>query len=85
MAAHLLNRAGFGGSPAEIQKLADLGHDAAVSALLDYEKIPDPTPDPEWARPDPDRIIRLRSIQQHGTPEEKRQAQQQQNRLDQQR
>jgi hypothetical protein len=45
-AAHLLNRAGFGGSPAEIQKLADLKPDEAVSVLLDYEKIPDLTPDP---------------------------------------
>ena len=50
-AAHLLNRAGFGGPPAEIQKLADLGPDRAVSALLDYENIPDPTPDPAWAVP----------------------------------
>ena len=53
MAAHLLNRAGFGGPPAEIQKLANLDHDKAVSSLLDYEKIPDPTPDPRLgaARP----------------------------------
>ena len=42
-AAHLLNRAGFGGPPDEIQKLADLGPDKAVSSLLDYENIPDPT------------------------------------------
>jgi hypothetical protein len=27
-AAHLLNRAGFGGPPSEIEKLADLNHDA---------------------------------------------------------
>ena len=40
-AAHLLNRAGFGGPPAAIQKLVDLGPDAAVSALLDYESVPD--------------------------------------------
>lgn len=84
-AAHLLNRGGFGGPPQEIQKLADLGPDAAVSLLLDYEKIPDPTADPVWARPDPDRMTRLRSIQQHGTPEEKKQAQQEENRLVQQR
>ena len=53
-AAHLLNRAGFGGPPAVIQKLADLGPDKAVSSLLDYENIPDPTPDPAWAKPDPE-------------------------------
>ncbi len=45
-AAHLLNRAGFGGPPEEIARLTDLGHDAALSSLLDYEKIPDPTPNP---------------------------------------
>ena len=36
MAAHLLNRAGFGGTPVEIQRLADLGPERAVSFLLDY-------------------------------------------------
>ena len=51
-AAHLLNRAGFGGTPEEIARLTDLGHDAALSSLLDYEKIPDPTPNPAWAVPD---------------------------------
>ena len=55
-AAHLLNRAGFGGTPAEIKSLAERGADGAVDYLLDYEKIPDPTPDPEWAKPDPHRM-----------------------------
>jgi hypothetical protein len=32
-AAHLLNRAGFGGSPAEIETLAGLGPEKAVSFL----------------------------------------------------
>ena len=31
-AAHLLNRAGFGGPPEEINKLTDLGHEAALSS-----------------------------------------------------
>ncbi len=75
-AAHLLNRAGFGGPPLEIQKLADLKHDGAIAALLDYEVIPDYTPNPDWARPDPERMARLRDINQHGTPEEKKAAQQ---------
>jgi uncharacterized protein (DUF1800 family) len=81
MAAHLLNRAGFGGPPAEIQKLADLGPDKAVSSLLDYENIPDPTPAPVWAKPDPDGIKRLREAVQKATPEERRKIQQQQGRL----
>jgi uncharacterized protein (DUF1800 family) len=75
-AAHLLNRAGFGGPPSEIQKLADLGPDQAISLLLDYEKIPDPTPNPIWAIPDPVEMARLRDINQHGTSDEKKAAQQ---------
>src|ERR1700723_3343687 len=84
MAAHLLNRAGFGGPPADIQKLADLSHDQAVSSLLDYENIPDPTVDPDWAHPNPDEVKQLRaSLKNAATPEEKRQIQQTANRLDQ--
>ena len=72
-AAHLLNRAGFGGTPAEIQKLAGYGPDKAVSSLLDYENIPDPTPAPVWAVPDPEENQRLRDAAQKATPEERRQ------------
>jgi uncharacterized protein (DUF1800 family) len=79
MAAHLLNRAGFGGTPAEIQKLADLGPDQAVSFLLDYETIPDPTPNPDWASPNPEEILKYREgIRNAATPEAKRQLQQEQ-------
>jgi uncharacterized protein (DUF1800 family) len=74
-AAHLLNRAGFGGTPDEIATLTDLGHDAALSSLLDYEKIPDATPDPAWAVPDLGRAERIRAMQSMA-PEAKRQAQQ---------
>ena len=45
-AAHLLTHAGFGGSPATIQKLADAGLDHAVRALVHYESIPDPRMQP---------------------------------------
>jgi len=58
-AAHLLNRAGFGGTPDEIEKLAQMGLEEAVSHLVDYDNIPDPTPDPDWARLDPDRMEKL--------------------------
>lgn len=54
-AAHLLNRAGFGGTPAEIERLAALGPEGAVASLVDFESIPDNTKDPEWATPDPAR------------------------------
>jgi uncharacterized protein (DUF1800 family) len=82
-AAHLLNRAGFGGPPEEIARLTDLGHDAALASLLDYEKIPDPTPNPVWAVPDPGRAERIRTMQGM-TPEARRQAQQAEQRAQQQ-
>ena len=75
-AAHLLNRAGFGGRPAEIQKLADLGLDGAVSALLDFEKIPDPTPAPDWAKPDAEQMKKIQEVNRSGTPADKKQLQQ---------
>jgi uncharacterized protein (DUF1800 family) len=62
-AAHLLNRAGFGGTPAEINKLAALGPEKAVSSLVDYESVPDNSSPPEWARPDADRGKKLAEIQ----------------------
>jgi Protein of unknown function (DUF1800) len=45
-AAHLLSHAGFGGSPATIQKLADAGLDHAVRTLVHYESIPNPRMQP---------------------------------------
>src|SRR5262249_10785922 len=71
-AAHLLNRAGFGGPPAEIEKLLSLGLEAAVAHLVDYEKVPDPTPDPEWARPDPERMKKFMEARQLGEEERRR-------------
>ena len=41
-AAHLLAHAGFGGTPADIQKLADAGLDRAVRSLVHYENVPNP-------------------------------------------
>ncbi len=45
-AAHLLAHAGFGGTPAEIQKLADLGLERAIRSLVHYENIPNPKMQP---------------------------------------
>jgi uncharacterized protein (DUF1800 family) len=81
MAAHLLNRAGFGGPPVEIERLANLDQDEAISLLLDYEKIPDPSLNPDWAKPDPVRMAKIRDVNQHGTPEEKKELQQENNKL----
>src|SRR2546423_9129351 len=71
-AAHLLNRAGFGGPPAEIEKLASFGLEQAVAYLVDYEKIPDPTADPEWAKPDPTRAERLMEARRASEEERRR-------------
>ena len=44
-ARHLINRAGFGGTPDEITRLARMAPDAAVRSLVDYHGIPaDPLP-----------------------------------------
>jgi uncharacterized protein (DUF1800 family) len=53
-AAHLLGRAGFGGSPQETSDLHKMGLDQAVSYLVDYDRIPDNEPAPDWAHPVPD-------------------------------
>jgi uncharacterized protein (DUF1800 family) len=77
-AAHLLNRAGFGGSPADIESIHKMGLNRAVSWLVDYEKTPDNTPAPDWAHPDPDLILRRQAIQNAADPETRRMLQQQQ-------
>src|SRR4051794_26443924 len=49
-AAHLANRAGFGGTPTEIEHLVKLGPEKAVDWYVDYEKVPDKFAEPEWAK-----------------------------------
>ncbi len=83
-AAHLLNRAGFGGTPTEIESLAALDHEGAVDQLVDYEKIADPTENPDWAKPDPDRAERLKAART-AEPEERRKIQQEEQRNQRQR
>jgi len=48
-AAHLLRRAGFGGSSKAVQDLYALGRDAAIDYLINYQAVPDPN----WDRPNP--------------------------------
>ena len=45
-AAHLLAHAGFGGTPADVGKLADAGLERAVASLVHYESIPNPRMQP---------------------------------------
>ena len=40
-AQHLLNRAGFGGTPSQITALADMGVEAAVQYIVSFQDIPD--------------------------------------------
>jgi uncharacterized protein (DUF1800 family) len=78
-AAHLLNRAGFGGTPVEIEHLVSLGPEEAVSHLVDYERIPDTIAQPEWAKPDPTRADRFMEARK-GDPEVRRKLQQEEQR-----
>ena len=46
-AAHLLNRAGFGGTPEQILMLSDMGLEGAVDHLLSWEDTPESIPPTE--------------------------------------
>src|SRR5690606_34209456 len=55
-AQHLLNRAGFGGTPQQVLHLQELGLDKAVDLLVNYPAIdtsnlPRPEYDPDIIRP----------------------------------
>lgn len=51
-AAHLLNRAGFGGSPKQIADLHAMGRKAAVSHLLSSPDESEKFPEPDWMDPE---------------------------------
>ncbi|MEY3394923.1 MAG: hypothetical protein RL346_1159 [Verrucomicrobiota bacterium] len=51
-ARHLLNRAGFGGSPVQIDTFHAMGREGAVKWLLEPEESPDAFPVPDWAQPE---------------------------------
>ncbi len=78
LAAHLLNRAGFGGTPREIQFLANLGLEGAVSYLIDYERIPEDLQNPVWAKPDPTRAERFQKLRTASEEERKAMRQEEQ-------
>jgi uncharacterized protein (DUF1800 family) len=78
-AAHLLNRAGFGGPPNEIERVRARGIEGAVEWLMNYESVPDNGADPEWAHPDPTRVERFRELRQ-ASDEERRKARQEEQR-----
>jgi uncharacterized protein (DUF1800 family) len=72
-AAHLLVRAGFGGSPSEIQNFRTLGSERAVDSLINAPV--DGYPSPTWATPYDEDGLRAQ-IQVASTPEEKQMANQ---------
>lgn len=39
-----------------------MGLDAAVSSFVDYENVPDRTPNPSWAKPDPERAEKAKEV-----------------------
>ena len=69
-AAHLLNRAGFGGTPAEVQTRAAMTPAAAVAPFIHYEAVSVSRAGPDWAKPDPDRVEAYRKVRD-AEPEER--------------
>jgi uncharacterized protein (DUF1800 family) len=47
-AAHLINRAGFGARPDEIERMTRLGPDAALDELMSYDRVPESFPAPDF-------------------------------------
>lgn len=83
-ATHLLARAGFGGSPGSVARLAAQKHAAAVDSLVHFDPVKDPFPPPPWAQPDPTRAERLRTYRQ-ASPEKRQELQREERRLQQDR
>lgn len=78
-AAHLLNRAGFGGRPAEIESFARLKPLDAVEQLLSFTDDMPTADNPDWAKPDPERAAKFRAFRS-ASPEERQKLQQERNR-----
>jgi uncharacterized protein (DUF1800 family) len=74
-AAHLLNRAGFGGTPDEIKAFYELGFDHAVNSVLDGPDDSLQFPKPDWAQPR--NILQARQSMMAMTDADRKTAQQQ--------
>ena len=71
MAAHLLNRAGFGGTPSEIDTLVAMGPEKAVNSFIHSDEDGDLYPRPELLMPD--QMAELRRREKNAPTEEVRQ------------
>ncbi len=63
-ARHLLNRAGFGGSPGDVARFHAMGREAAVDSLLEPEESIEDYPRPEWAEPETAMIRAAAQVQE---------------------
>jgi uncharacterized protein (DUF1800 family) len=73
-AAHLLNRAGFGGTPDEIKAFCELGVDRAVQTVVDGPDDSTQFPKPAWAQPK--NILQMHQDMMLMTPEDRKAMQQ---------
>ncbi|MCH7813844.1 MAG: DUF1800 domain-containing protein, partial [Planctomycetes bacterium] len=70
-AAHLLRRAGFGGTPEQIEFLTSLGAKEAVDYLVDYEKIP--LNDPDFVPITEPDMLQMRAQRREASDEQRKQ------------
>jgi len=71
-AAHLLNRAGFGGTPAEIEAAYGKGLGATVHDLVDASDDFANVPPPAWAHPRNIGKIRMELRSKKSSPKERK-------------
>ena len=67
-AAHLIYRAGFGATAGTISEMVSAGMDQCVDRLINFRKVPDHFPKPEWAKP----IEGLQDMRKNASEEEKK-------------
>jgi uncharacterized protein (DUF1800 family) len=71
-AAHLLNRAGFGGTPAEIEIVRKRGLAASVAELVEVKAEAAQVAPPDWAQPHNIREIRMRMREVRDDPDQRK-------------
>jgi hypothetical protein len=82
-ARHLVERAGFGVPPSAWDRLAAIPLAQAVDTLVNYQRYPDPYPEPDWLPPPLNQREERLKLQQL-PPDERRKAQQERQRAERQ-